>query len=171
MHGLCWQIKELSAAFIETANQLEKTNRDKVQLISELEVVRSHLDNNDVDYSKATNSMKMSVTHATIERNATVKEAARCKQRVIDAKWEADEERERLTSDRNDLKRRLAKAEQELVDTKEQISASPWWQASRRDSSSAGSWRRNQPMKPSMSSPTFSSWWYVINTLHFLSFS
>ena len=120
MHGLCWQIKELSAAFIETANQLEKTNRDKVQLISELEVVRSHLDNNDVDYSKATNSMKMSVTHATIERNATVKEAARCKQRVIDAKWEADEERERLTSDRNDLKRRLAKAEQELVDTKEQ---------------------------------------------------
>ena len=120
MHGLYLQIKELSAAFIETENQLEKTNRDKVQLMSELEVARSHLDNNDVDYSKATDSMKMSVTHATIERNAAVKEAARCKQRVIDAEREADEERERLTSDRNDLKRRLAKAEQELVDTKEQ---------------------------------------------------
>ena len=51
--------------------------------------------------------------------NAAVKETARCKQHVY-AKREADEERERLTSDRNDLKRRLTKAEQELVDTKEQ---------------------------------------------------
>ena len=35
------QIKELTAAFIETENQLERSNRDKVQLMSELEVARS----------------------------------------------------------------------------------------------------------------------------------
>ena len=50
--------------------------------------------------------------------NAAVK-AICCKQRV-DAKREADEERKRLMSDRNDLKQRLTKAKQELVDTKEQ---------------------------------------------------
>ena len=64
--------------------------------------------------------MKMSVTHATIERNAAVKEAARCKQRVIDAEREADEERERLKSERDNIRRRLATAEQQLVDAKEQ---------------------------------------------------
>ena len=55
--------------------------------------------------------------------NAAVK-AICCKQRV-DAKREADEERKRLMSDRNDLKQRLTKAKQELVDTKEQCIWSP----------------------------------------------
>ena len=37
---------------METQNQLEKTTRDKLQLMSELEVARSHLVNFDVDYGK-----------------------------------------------------------------------------------------------------------------------
>lgn len=37
---------------METQNQLEKTTRDKLQLMSELDVARSHLDNFDVDYGK-----------------------------------------------------------------------------------------------------------------------
>ena len=46
------QIKDLTAAFVETQNQLEKTTRDKVALMAELEVARSQLDNFDVDYGK-----------------------------------------------------------------------------------------------------------------------
>ena len=46
------QIKELTEAFVNCQTQLEKTTRDKISLMAEVEAAKGQMDNFDLDYGK-----------------------------------------------------------------------------------------------------------------------
>ncbi|KAI0237435.1 hypothetical protein LSAT2_012032 [Lamellibrachia satsuma] len=114
------KMKELTVQLVESQNQLERVTRDKITLMSELHCVKGQIDSVDMDYGKATDSMKMSMTHATIERNAAMQEMKKLHKKAHSMEKELEQERCRLRTEGEDLRRRLMQAERSLVEAKEQ---------------------------------------------------
>ncbi|ELU12898.1 hypothetical protein CAPTEDRAFT_223139, partial [Capitella teleta] len=113
------QVKELGKQLAESQSQVDRLSRDKVNLMSEVGHKRGQIDLFDEDYGKATDNMKMSMTQATTERNAAVSQVRRLKQEMDQMQRDRDNERVRLKTELEDLRRRLHEAERELVESKE----------------------------------------------------
>lgn len=47
-----FKVKEITEAFVNCQNELEKSARDKISLMAELEAAKSKLDNFDIDYGQ-----------------------------------------------------------------------------------------------------------------------
>jgi len=114
------RVKELVEQLTEMQCSLEKCSREKTAVTAELEAARSQLSSIDVDYSKATDNMKLNVTQAHFERNLAVQQMSRLKQEVDQLGCDRHAEKCRLKSELEDVKRRLAQAEKEVITAKEE---------------------------------------------------
>ena len=68
---------------------------------------------------QATDSMKMSMTQAMMERNSAVSHATKMKKELGLCEREREQERSRLKTELESVRGRLALAEKDLVETKE----------------------------------------------------
>ncbi len=68
-----------------------------MSLLSELEAAKGQINNFDIDYGKATDNMKMSMTTASIERNNAVTELKRLRHELNDTEVERDRVGQKLT--------------------------------------------------------------------------
>jgi len=114
------RVKELVEQLTEMQCSLEKCSREKTAVTAELEAARSQLSSIDVDYSKATDNMKVNVTQAHFERNLAVQQMSRLKQEIDQLSCDRHAEKCRLKSELEDVKRRLAQAEKEVMTAKEE---------------------------------------------------
>lgn len=114
------KIKELLEKLAETQVLLDKTSREKASAQAELEIVRTQLSTNDLDYSKATESLKVNMTQAALDRNLAMQQVERIKQELNQADSDRHAERLRLKQEIEDLRRRLHQAEKESLASKEE---------------------------------------------------
>lgn len=113
------KLSSTSASLIKVKSELETVCRDKVELIAEVERLKEELSKYDFNYGHATDSMKMTATHSTIERNAAINEMRKMKYSLEKTINDSTKEKEKLQMENDNLQRRLATAEKQLIDSKE----------------------------------------------------
>ncbi|CAD5123553.1 DgyrCDS11891 [Dimorphilus gyrociliatus] len=119
LNDLNEKLNTASSSFIKAKSELETVCRDKVDLLAEVERLKEELSKYDFNYGHATDSMKMTATHSTIERNAAINEMRKMRVHLEKTINDSTKEKERLQMENDNLQRRLATAEKQLIDSKE----------------------------------------------------
>ncbi|KAL5009093.1 hypothetical protein ScPMuIL_014674 [Solemya velum] len=114
------KLREMTEQQFAVRSQLEKVARDKMSLLTELEETKIHLKRYDKEITLATDSYKTETTNATLQRTHAVQEVSRLRSELDLLKNEKDQEKKRFQCEVDDLKRRLNKAERDLVNSKEE---------------------------------------------------
>lgn len=120
-------VDELNAKLRETLEQnaalsaeLEKMSRDKVALIGELDETKLQLKRFDKETSIAHDTFRQESTNASIQKSHAVQELNKLKKDYETLEIETKQEKSRLSMEIEDLRRRLKKAERDLVNSKEE---------------------------------------------------
>lgn len=114
------KIKELTEQMTSAQNEMEKALRDKVDLINQLETAKLQIKRYDQEVSMATENFNAESTNAKIQKSHAVNEANRLRSELDSLRRDRDGERSRLLAELDDFRRRLNKAERELVNSKEE---------------------------------------------------
>ncbi|XP_076099849.1 serologically defined colon cancer antigen 8 homolog [Mytilus galloprovincialis] len=120
-------VDELNAKLRETLEknaawsaELEKLSRDKVALIGELDETKLQLKRFDKESSIAHDTFRQESTHASIQKSHAVLELSKTKKAFEEHAVETKQEKSRMSMEIEDLRRRLKKAERDLVNSKEE---------------------------------------------------
>ncbi|KAL4237828.1 serologically defined colon cancer antigen 8 [Mactra antiquata] len=114
------KIKEMTEQMTSAQNEMEKALRDKVELINQIETLKLQVKRYDQEVSMATENFNAESTNAKIQKSQAVNEANRLRSELDNLRRDRDGEKSRLMTEVDDFRRRLNKAERELVNSKEE---------------------------------------------------
>ncbi|WAR19801.1 SDCG8-like protein [Mya arenaria] len=114
------KIRELTEQFASAQLEMEKALRDKVEIINQLETAKLEIRRYDKELSLATENFSAESTNSKIQKSHAVNEASRLRTELDSVRREKDQDRDRMLSELDDFRRRLNKAERELVNSKEE---------------------------------------------------
>ncbi|KAK3597838.1 hypothetical protein CHS0354_029408 [Potamilus streckersoni] len=120
VHELNTKIRELTEQLAGTQNQMEKVTRDKVAMMSELEDVKIQLRRYDKEVSMVTETFNAESTNAKIQKSNAEHEMGRLRKEIDTLRRERDQDRMKLNTEIEDLRRRLNKAERDVMNSKEE---------------------------------------------------
>lgn len=113
-------MKEIVHQNAALSAQLEKLAHEKVALIGELDETKLQLRKYDKEVSIATENYRTESASASLQKSQSHHEVGRLRQEIAALKSDRDKERSRMQSENEDLRRRLTKAERDLVNSKEE---------------------------------------------------
>lgn len=117
--GLVKQIESLREAQSALENQLERLTREKVDLMAELEQANSQILANASEISKANETVEKELEQTQMRLSTASQELHSVKATTQQAQREREQERTRLTSEMDELRRRLQEAEHSWMQCKE----------------------------------------------------
>ncbi|KAL3873813.1 hypothetical protein ACJMK2_036898 [Sinanodonta woodiana] len=120
VHELNTKIRELTEQLAATQTQMEKVTRDKVAMMAELEDLKIQLRRYDKEVSMVTETFNAESTNAKIHKSNAEHEMGRLRKEIDTLRRERDQDRMKLNTEIEDLRRRLNKAERDLMNSKEE---------------------------------------------------
>lgn len=114
------KLKEMTDQYAATSAQVDKLSREKVAYINEIDEMKIQLRRFDKEASMAAETYRTESTHASIQKSHASQEVNRLRKDLEITKRERDQEKSKMEIELEGLKRRLNKAERELVNSKEE---------------------------------------------------
>ncbi|XP_033735413.1 serologically defined colon cancer antigen 8 homolog [Pecten maximus] len=114
------KIKELNLQTAAMSTQMDKVTRDKVALINELDELKVQLRRYDKEAAMSTDTFHAESTNASLQKSQAQQEAARLRKDMDVLRRAKDQERTQLQMELDESRRRLQKAERDLVNSKEE---------------------------------------------------
>ncbi|XP_062614586.1 serologically defined colon cancer antigen 8 homolog [Saccostrea cucullata] len=114
------KLKEMTDQYAAASAQVDKLSREKVAYINEIDEMKIQLRRFDKEASMAAETYRTESTHASIQKSHASQEVNRLRKDLEITKRERDQDKSKLEMELEALKRRLHKAERELVNSKEE---------------------------------------------------
>ncbi|XP_052696420.1 serologically defined colon cancer antigen 8 homolog [Crassostrea angulata] len=114
------KLKEMTDQYAAASAQVDKLSREKVAYINEIDEMKIQLRRFDKEASMAAETYRTESTHASIQKSHASQEVNRLRKDLEITKRERDQEKSKMEIELEGLKRRLNKAERELVNSKEE---------------------------------------------------
>ncbi|XP_069119016.1 LOW QUALITY PROTEIN: serologically defined colon cancer antigen 8 homolog [Argopecten irradians] len=114
------KVKELNLQTAAMSTQVDKVTREKVALINELDELKIQLRRYDKEAAMSTDTFHAESTNASLQRSQAQQEAARLRKDMDVLRRAKDQERTQLQMELDETRRRLQKAERDLVNSKEE---------------------------------------------------
>nr|KAG5691631.1 hypothetical protein BaRGS_023802 [Batillaria attramentaria] len=114
------KLTEQTAHFTVITEKLEKEVREKAELSAQLLEVKGQLRATDREVTMTTENYRAHSTNATLQRSSAAQEAERLRSDYKQLVRERDQERKIMQSEAAELRRRLQKAEHDLLNAKEE---------------------------------------------------
>nr|XP_022328885.1 serologically defined colon cancer antigen 8 homolog [Crassostrea virginica] len=114
------KLKEMTDQYATASAQVDKLAREKVAYVNEIDEMKLQLRRFDKEASMAAETYRSESTHASIQKSHASQEVNRLRKDLEITKRERDQEKSKMEMELEGLKRRLNKAERELVNSKEE---------------------------------------------------
>ncbi|XP_041353123.1 serologically defined colon cancer antigen 8 homolog [Gigantopelta aegis] len=114
------KLKESVEKYAAVESQLDKVTRDKMSLTNELDEIKAEFRLHTKETTVTSETFRQETTNASLQRQTAVQTAHQLRTKLDNLHRDRDQERSRLKTEIDDLRRRLHLAERDLVNSKEE---------------------------------------------------